>query len=416
MNTHTIKSIKAREILDSRGVPTIEVELITDIGSFFASVPSGTSTGKDEAKELRDGGKRYNGKGVLKAVENVEKVIRPELKGKDVVRQKEIDEMMIELDKTKDKSRLGANAILGVSLAVCRAGAAAKEIPLYQYIAQLTEMRYPLILPRPCFLMIEGGAHAGNDLDFQEFMIQPHEHSFSENLEIGTKIYHCLKEILEKEQGKSSTNVGMEGGFTPLLKFLEQALELIVKAIEKAGYKDKIGIILDCAVSQFYKDGKYKMQMGVFTGQGLLRYHSDLISKYPIIGLEDPFSEDDWQSFKQITKHYENSSRSVYIIGDDLLVTSLEKVKKAVKEKSCNGMIIKPNQIGTVSETLEVVRYAKENNFKIFVKHRSGETKDDFIADLAVGIGADGIMAGAPARGERLAKYNRLLKIEKELK
>lgn len=338
------------------------------------------------------------------------------MKGKDVVRQKEIDEMMIELDKTKDKSRLGANAILGVSLAVCRAGAAAKEIPLYQYIAQLTEMRYPLILPRPCFLMIEGGAHAGNDLDFQEFMIQPHEHSFSENLEIGTKIYHCLKEILEKEQGKSSTNVGMEGGFTPLLKFLEQALELIVKAIEKAGYKDKIGIILDCAVSQFYKDGKYKMQMGVFTGQGLLRYHSDLISKYPIIGLEDPFSEDDWQSFKQITKHYENSSRSVYIIGDDLLVTSLEKVKKAVKEKSCNGMIIKPNQIGTVSETLEVVRYAKENNFKIFVKHRSGETKDDFIADLAVGIGADGIMAGAPARGERLAKYNRLLKIEKELK
>ncbi len=417
MNNHTVKSIKAREILDSRGIPTIEVELITDIGSFFASVPSGTSTGKNEAKELRDKGKRYQGKGVLKAVENVEKIISPELKGKDVVQQKEIDEIMIELDGRKDKSKLGANAILGVSMAICRAGAAANNIPLYQYIFQLRDpdsqrVWVSLLLPRPCFLMIEGGVHAGNDLDFQEFMIQPREDGFSKNLETGTEIYHTLKEILEEEQGKSSINVGLEGGFTPSLRFPEQALDLIVRAIEKAGHKDRIGIILDCAASQFYKDGKYKMQMGVFIRQGFLRYYSDLISKYPITGLEDPFSEDDWQGFKEITK---NVDSKINIIGDDLLVTNLEKVKKAVKENACNAMIVKPNQIGTVSETLEVVRYAKENNFKIFVKHRSGETKDDFIADLAVGVGADGIMAGAPARSERLAKYNRLLKIEEEI-
>ena len=414
MNTHTIKSIKAREILDSRGIPTIEVELITDIGSFFASVPSGTSTGKNEAKELRDGGKRYNGKGVLKAVENVEKIIEPVLKDKDVVKQKEIDELMIKLDGTEYKSRLGANAVLGVSIAVCRAGTAANNVPLYKHISQLIEDSSRCSLPKPCFLMIEGGAHAGNELDFQEFMIQPNEHSFSENLQTGTEIYHTLKEILEKEYGKQSINVGMEGGFTPALKFPEQALESIVRAIEKAGYKDKVGIILDCAASQFFKDKKYQTQMGVFVKDGFLRYYSDLISKYPITGLEDPFSEDDWQGFRQITKQSENGSRTV-IIGDDLLVTNIKKVKKAVEEKACNGMIVKPNQIGTVSETLEVVRHAKENHFKIFVKHRSGETKDDFIADLAVGVGADGIMAGAPARSERLAKYNRLLKIEKEL-
>ena len=297
MNNHIVKSIKAREILDSRGIPTIEVELITDIGSFFASVPSGTSTGKNEAKELRDGGKRYQGKGVLKAVENVEKIIGPALKDKDVVKQKEIDEIMIELDGTKDKSRLGANAILGVSIAVCRAGAAANNIPLYKHIFQLAENRSRCSLPLPCLLMIEGGVHAGNDLDFQEFMIQPREDGFSKNLETGTEIYHTLKEILEKEQGKSSINVGLEGGFTPSLKFPEQALDLIIRAIEKAGCKDRIDIILDCAASQFYKDGKYKMQMGVFTRQGLLRYYSDLISKCPITGLEDPFSEEEWQEF-----------------------------------------------------------------------------------------------------------------------
>ncbi|MCK4454108.1 phosphopyruvate hydratase [Candidatus Parcubacteria bacterium] len=425
MNNHTIKSIEAREILDSRGIPTIEVELITELGSFFASVPSGTSTGKNEAKELRDGGERYNGNGVLRAVENVEKIIAPELKGKDVINQKEIDEMIIKLDGTKDKSRLGANAILGVSMAVCRAGASANNLPLYKYLNEISN--YPIsniqkLISnlRPCFLMIEGGVHAGNDLDFQEFMIQPREDKFSKNLEIGTEIYHCLKEILEKEQGKSSINVGLEGGFTPSLRFPEQALDLIVRAIEKTGQKDRIDIILDCAASQFFKDKKYQTQMGVFVRDGFFRYYSDLISKYPIIGLEDPFSEEDWQGFKQITKLAENSSlpagRELFsVIGDDLLVTNLRRVKKAIKENACNSMIVKPNQIGTVSETIEVARYAKENNFKIFVKHRSGETKDDFIADLAVGLAADGIMAGAPARSERLVKYNRLLKIEEEL-
>ena len=422
MRNSEIKSIKARQILDSRGEPTIEVDLETKAGVFRASVPSGTSKGKYEAKELRDGGKKFFGKGVSKAVKNVNKIIAPALKGRDVTKQKKIDELLLKLDGTKDKSRLGANAILGVSIAVCRAGAKAKNLPLYQYISQLYEngsRRAPQQeIPVPCFLLVEGGLHAGNNLDIQEFMIVPQKNSFSKNLEIGTEIYHTLGSILEKEYGKSATNVGLEGGFAPPLRSSEEALNLINKAIQKSDYKN-VGVIVDIAASTFfYQKGVYKFEGGTFTKKGLLNYYSKLVKKYPIVGIEDPFAEDDWQGFKEMsqTRPRPIGRGRVWpdflIIGDDLTVTNLKRVKKAVQEKGINALIIKPNQIGTVSETIEVVEYARENNLKIFVKHRSGETNDDFIADLAVGLNADGIMAGAPVRGERVAKYNRLLKIE----
>ncbi len=424
MKKFEIKSIKAREILDSKGEPTIEVELQIGLGGFFASVSSGTSKGKYEAKELRDQDKRYFGKGVLKAIRNVEEIIAPKLKGKDLREQEKIDELMIKLDGTKDKSRLGSNAILGVSMAVCRAGAAAQNQVLSQYIYEIFHCnrflpigRNLLQLPLPCFLMIEGGAHAGNELDFQEFMIIPKEKSFSKNLQIGTEIYHYLNKILEKKYGKSSTNVGMEGGFAPPLKFPEQAMDLIMEAVQKAGYTNKIGIILDVAASEFYEK-KYKTKFGVFTTENLLRYYSNLIKKYPIVGLEDPFSQDDWQGFKELTENCSPliNGEQFSVIGDDLTVTNPERIKKAKKEYACNGIVIKPNQIGTITETIDAIKLAKDQNWKIFIKHRSGETNDDFIADLAVGVAADGIMAGAPVRGERVAKYNRLLKIEEKIK
>ena len=409
-----IKKIQAREILDSRGNQTIETELSADFGKFSASVPSGASVGKYEAKELKS----------HKAIKNIEKIIALRLKGKNVSTQKEIDDLMIKLDGTKNKSRLGANAILSVSIAFCRASAAAKNIPLYQRIAQLGENKSPLTLPQPCFNIINGGAHAGNNLDFQEFMIVPQIKPFSKALRAGCEIYQELAKILQKKYGKSAINVGLEGGFAPPIKYPEQALDIIMKAIKKAGYENKIKIILDVAASQFFQNKKYKTNFGVFSSKQLLKYYSSLIKKYPIIGIEDPFNEDEWQGWKMLmsnmNKFLASESKAqmsnVFIIGDDLTVTNIKRIKKAVQEKAVQGIIIKPNQIGTISETIEAIKYAKKNNLKIFVKHRSGETNDDFIADLAVGIGADGIMAGAPARGERVAKYNRLLKIEQELK
>ena len=402
MNNAKIKSLKAREILDSRGNPAVEVELVTGLGSFQASAPSGASVGRYEAIELRDGGKRFLGKGVLKAVKSINEVIGLKIKGMDCTSQKKIDDLMIELDGTKNKSELGANAICAVSLAVCRAGAAAKRLNLFQYIKEISgssECRMPV----PLFNVINGGAHAGNRLDIQEFMIVPQEKSFSKNLQTGVEIYHQLRNLLLKRYGGMAVNLGDEGGFVPPLTIAEQAIELILKSAKDK----KIKIVLDVAASQFFKKGKYKMQMGVFTREGLMRYYSDLVSKYPVIGLEDPFSEDDWEGFKAIIKEL---GKKVLIIGDDLLVTNPERVKKA--EKAVNGMIVKINQIGTVSEALESVKLAKSFGWKIIVSHRSGETTDDFISDFAVGIGADFIKTGAPARGERVVKYNRLLKIE----
>ncbi len=410
-----IKSIKAIEILDSRGNPTIKAFVETNNGIFVGLVPSGASTGKNEALELRDGEKRYFGKGVLKAVENINNIIAPALAGKNPLKQEEIDKLMIELDGTGNKMKLGANATLAVSMAICRAGAGAKNIPLYRYIAEFfftekKEARNNLKLPFASFNILNGGLHAGNGLDIQEFMVIPQKKSFSENLKIASEIYHYLKSILEENFGKQAVNVGDEGGFAPPLSYSEEALALVNQAI-KIHSETKIGI--DCAATQFYKDGKYDLEGNIFTPEGLIFFYKNLIEKYPIVFLEDPFSEEDWENWKKITSELKNR---ITIIGDDLLTTNPLRIKEAEKRKACNGVIIKPNQIGTISETLEAVKLAKSFGWKVIVSHRSGETCDDFIADLAVGVKADFIKSGAPARGERVAKYNRLLEIEREIK
>ncbi len=426
MKTHNleIKNIEAREILDSRGNPTVEVELACDFGIFKAQVPSGASRGEREAAELRDGGERYYGKGVLRAVKNVNQIIAPKLKGKDVAKQKEIDRLMIGLDGTKNKSKLGANAIVGVSMACCRAGAASQKIPLWKYINKTYRGRASVCLPKPCFNIINGGVHAGNELDIQEFMVVPQFKKFSENLRIGSEIYHELKKIIKDKYSNLATNIGDEGGFAPPIQVPETAILLILRAAKKLGYQNKVKIALDCAASQFYRQapldskhltgqGEYRMRTRVFTREGLVRYYLDLIKKYPIFSLEDPFGEEDWLGFQAITQ---KAGERILIIGDDLLVTNPERIREAHQKKACNGLLLKVNQIGTVSEAIEAAELARSYGWKIMVSHRSGDTCDDFISDLAVGIGADFIKSGAPCRGERVAKYNRLLKIEEELK
>ncbi len=420
MRHSEIKSIKAREILDSGGSPTVEVDLITGKALFRASIPSGVSKGKYEALELRDGGERYGGMGVLKAVKNVNEIIAPKLIGKDPTKQKEIDQLIIELDGTENKSNLGANAILGISVAVCRAGAAGKNLPLYRHIKELAGSDNSLQLPTPVLLMIEGGLHAGNKLDVQEFMIVPLIDSgevpsgkiFKEKLRVGTEIYNILGTILRKKYGDFATNVGCEGGFAPILFQTQKALDLIMEAIEKSGYKEEAKIILDVAASHFFKDGVYKFEGSAFTKEGLLNFYSEIVKNYPILGLEDPFAQDDFEGFVSLNKKI---GKEVIIIGDDLLVTNPERIKKAKEKNACSGLVLKMNQIGTITETIMAAKLAFEAGWEVFVKHRSGETEDSFIADLAVGLGAKYIMAGALNRGERLAKYNRLLRIEEEL-
>lgn len=404
-----IQKIKTREILDSRGNPTIEVDLITNQGLFQASVPSGVSKGKYEAVEKK----------AKIAVNNVNKIIAPKLKGKNPAKQKEIDNLMIKLDGTKNKSKLGANAILAVSMACCRAGAAAKNISLYQYIREIGNWKLEIgnfKIPAPSVLLIEGGAHAGNELDFQEFMIVPQIKPFKKALQSASEIYHQLKTLIKQKYIDLAINVGDEGGFAPQVRVPEEALNLILKAAKNLNYQNKIKIILDIAASQFSIDEKYKMKFGVFTSEGLLRYYSDLIQKYPILGLEDPFSEEDWEGWRKFKSKVKSEKLKVLIIGDDLTVTNPNRIKLAYKEKACDAIILKPNQIGTITEAIEAGRLAKSYGWKVMVSHRSGDTGDDFISDLAVGIGADFIKAGAPARGERVAKYNRLLRIEEELK
>jgi enolase len=411
-----IKKIKAREILDSRGNPTVEVELETDFGKFSASVPSGASKGKYEAVELRNGGKRFNGMGVLKAVKNVNEIIGPKLIGMDPTKQKEIDDLMIKLDGTENKSKLGANAICPVSLVVCKAGAAFDNLPLWKYINKIYGGRISIDLPSACFNIINGGAHAGNDLDFQEFMVCPKGKSFSENLRIGSEIYHKLKEIISKKYGKLATNLGDEGGFAPPIKDPEIAIKLILEAAKILNYQNKISIILDVAASQFFDGKKYKTKIGSFSGKELANFYFKLIKKYPIEGIEDPFAQDDFESWQHFKSKIKNQKSKILIIGDDLTVTNPKRIKMAKEKGLCNAIIAKINQIGTLTEAMEAVKLAKSFGWKIMVSHRSGETTDDFIADFAVGIGADFIKSGAPARGERVAKYNRLLKIEEELK
>jgi len=407
-----ITKIKAREILDSRGNPTVEVNVF--VGDFMssASVPSGASTGIYEALELRDGGSRYLGKGVQKAVHQIEKKITPLLVQMDPTRQREIDTLMLEKDGTKNKKKLGANAILGVSLAVARAGAEANNLNLYEYINELITVNKRMITPRPFCNVINGGKHADSSLSFQEFMIVPNLGSFRENLRAASEVYHVLKQDLHQKYGAGSTNVGDEGGFALKgLRNAEQVLEMLVKAIKDAGYKGKVDLAIDCAASECYKNGKYLVDGRKRSKEQLLDYYLKLVKKFPIISIEDPFEQNDFASFAELTQR-----SGIQIVGDDLTVTNPERIKLAIENKSCNCLLLKVNQIGTLSEALDAVQLAYKAGWKVMVSHRSGETEDPFIADLAVGIGSGMIKAGAPCRGERTAKYNQLLRIEEELK
>lgn len=406
----SITSIKAREILDSRGNPTLEVDLFTKQTSQSASVPSGASTGKHEALELRDGGKRYLGKGVQKAIRNVEQKIAPLLRGIDCQSQEKIDRLMIKKDGTKNKSCLGANAILGVSLAAARAANAEQKKFLFQYLHSLASLNKKPAMPRPFFNVINGGKHAGNKLAFQEFMIAPKAKSFAEALRMGSEVYHVLKEVIEKKYGKEATDVGDEGGFAPPISRAEEALDLLQEAIRKAGYSGKIEIALDCAASEFYSKGKYNLH-NVMSKDKLMVYYLHLIKKYPIISLEDPFEQEDYVSFGVLRQ-----KSKIQIVGDDLTVTNVQRMKKAIQKKSCNCLLLKVNQVGTLTEALDAVKLAYAKGWSVMVSHRSGETEDTFIADLAVAIGCGMIKAGAPCRGERIAKYNRLLRIEEVLR
>jgi len=408
----TIKSIKAREVLDSRGNPTVEVDVTTGNGLFRAAVPSGASTGRYEALELRDNNpNRYLGKGVLKAVDNVNKIIAKAVVGMDERKQKEIDVKLIKLDGTENKSRLGANAILGVSMAVCKAGAAAKKIPLYKHIASLAGAK-ELSIPVPFCNIINGGRHADNELSFQEFMVVPvGAKSFREGIRMCSEVYQALKKEIHKRYGKGTTNIGDEGGFAPeQFNLIREPLNFLIKAIDEAGHKGKIKIAIDAAASEFYSKSKYRVEGKQITGEKLIEVYKKLIKKYPIISIEDPFSQDDWKRWSKFT-----AEARVQVVGDDLLATNVKRIRKAINEKACNALLLKVNQIGSVSEAIDAAMLAQEKGWNVMVSHRSGETCDDFIADLAVGLGAGRIKAGAPCRGERLAKYNQLLRIEEEL-
>jgi enolase len=408
-----IEEIVAREILDSRGNPTVEVEVTLTIGAMGrAAVPSGASTGVHEAVELRDGDEgRYGGKGVFKAVDNVNTVIAEELIGWDALDQVGIDEFLIGLDGTPNKGRLGANAILGVSLAVAKAAADVLGLPLYRYIGGVSART----LPVPMMNILNGGKHAVGSTDLQEFMVMPvGAESFAEALRWGVETYHSLKRVL-KDRGYN-TNVGDEGGFAPSLGSNEEAVEVIVEAIEKAGYRpgEDIYIALDPAASEIYEDGQYhlKKEGRVLSGQEMVAFYEDWVSKYPIISIEDGLAEDDWESWKLLTARIGDR---VQIVGDDLLVTNVERVGRAIQEKAANSLLCKVNQIGTLTEAIAAVTMAQRAGWTAVVSHRSGETEDVTIADLVVALNAGQIKTGAPCRSDRVAKYNQLLRIEEEL-
>jgi enolase len=423
----TISKIHARMIYDSRGNPTLEAEVTTQDGTFRAAVPSGASTGVYEALELRDGGDAWHGKGTTTAIKNVNDIIAPALVGKDPTQQKEIDDFMVQqLDGSKNewgwsKSKLGANAILAVSLAVCRAGAAAAKQPLYSWIAQLAGNK-KLVLPVPAFNVINGGSHAGNALAMQEFMIMPvGAASFAEAMQIGAEVYQHLKKVIKKKYGQDAVNVGDEGGFAPPVADSNECLDVLKQAVELAGYTDKVQFAMDVAASEFYtEDQKYDLNFKVTnndgsakkTGEEMLDVYRGFIENFPFASIEDPFDQDDWKSYSSMMGALGDK---VQIVGDDLLVTNPVRVKKAIDEKSCNALLLKVNQIGTVTESIEAVKMSKQAGWGVMTSHRSGETEDTFIADLAVGLATGQIKTGAPCRSERLAKYNQLLRIEEEL-
>ena len=409
-----IKSINAIEILDSRGNPTVEVDVFLENGiSGRAAVPSGASTGKFEAVELRDGDKnRYNGKGVLKAVHNVNDKINKVLIGLDVNDQLKIDKTMIELDGTENKSVLGANAILGVSLASARAASKVKNIPLYKHLAINDNFKMPV----PMMNILNGGSHANNTVDIQEFMIFPFgAKTFSEALRIGAEIFHSLKSELHKKG--LNTAVGDEGGFAPNLKSNEEAIDIILNSIEKAGYKpgEEVFIALDVAASELFQDGKYNLESEnkAFSSDEMVEYLASLVKKYPIISIEDGLDENDWEGWTKLNKRL---GKNIQIVGDDLTVTNIVRLQKAIDKKSMNSILIKLNQIGTVSETIQAVNLARQVGYGAVISHRSGETEDTFIADFSVAMGMGQIKTGSISRSDRVAKYNQLLRIEEELK
>ncbi|KAK2716442.1 enolase-like [Artemia franciscana] len=416
-----IQKIHARMIFDSRGNPTIEVDLVTEQGLFRAAVPSGASTGIYEALELRDGVKaEYHGKGVFKAIRNVNEIIAPALiaKGLDVTQQEQIDQFMLDLDGTPNKEKLGANAILGVSLAACKAGAKQKGVPLYRHIADLAGTP-EIILPTPAFNVINGGSHAGNKLAMQEFMILPTgAGSFSEAMRMGSEIYHHLKSVIKSRFGLDATAVGDEGGFAPNILNNKDGLSLIVTAIEKAGYTGKVEIGMDVAASEFYREGKYDLDFknpnsdktAWLSGQELANLYQEFIKEFPVTSIEDPFDQDDWDAWSSFT-----ANTNIQIVGDDLTVTNPIRIQTGIDKKACNCLLLKVNQIGSVTESIRAHKLAKANGWGTMVSHRSGETEDSFIADLVVGLSTGQIKTGAPCRSERLAKYNQILRIEEEL-
>ncbi len=414
-----IRKVTARQIFDSRGNPTVEADVTLSDGSFGrAAVPSGASTGVHEALELRDGGKAYKGKGVLKAVANISKIAKC-VKGMDALNQRKVDEAMIALDGTSTKKKLGANAILGVSMAVCRAAAASKKKPLYKHLRTLFPGKLKgWVIPVPYMNILNGGSHADNNVDIQEFMIAPvGGKTFKKRMQIGSEIYHTLKSILKKEG--LSTAIGDEGGFAPNLKENEDALRYITRAIKEAGYKPgkDVCIALDPASSEFYKKGRYVLEgespRKVLDIASLVSLYGGWLKKYNIVSIEDGFAEDDWDGWIEATKKL---GSKIQLVGDDLFVTNVKRLEKGISSGAANSILIKLNQIGSVTETLDVINLAYKNGYKAFVSHRSGETSDHFIADLTVAVNAGQLKSGAPARGERLSKYNQLLRIEEELK
>ena len=418
-----IKTIQAREILDSRGNPTLEVEVTLENGlQGKAAVPSGASKGKLEALEIRDNDpKRYYGKGVLKAIDNVNSSLRPKLEGVEVTKQKKIDQIMIEMDGTENKSKLGANAILGVSLACAHVAAKAENLELYEYIAKLFGLKTSnFILPVPMMNILNGGKHADSGLDIQEYMIVPQAREFKERIRIGSEVFHSLKEILKQDGYR--IGLGDEGGFAPRLANNVQPFELIVRAVKRAGYEPgkNVSLAIDAAADSFYseKENKYVLSLEhtSLTSEQLIALYIEWLNKYPLISLEDGLAEEDWEGWKKLNQKLEIKNQKLLVVGDDLLVTNIKRLEKAVKEKACNSILIKPNQIGTLTETLDCIKKAKEAGFETIISHRSGETVDTTIADLAVGTNAGWIKTGAPSRGERVSKYNRLMQIEEKIK
>jgi len=421
-----VKKIHARSVYDSRGNPTVEVDVVTETGLHRAIVPSGASTGQHEAVELRDGDKsKWLGKGVTKAVDNVNNVIAPAVieKALDVKDQSAVDAFLNELDGTPNKGKLGANAILGVSLAIAKAGAAEKGVPLYAHVSDLAGTKKPYVLPVPFMNVLNGGSHAGGRLAFQEFMIVPSKAaSFSDAMRQGAEVYHKLKALAKKKYGQSAGNVGDEGGVAPDIQTAEEALELITDAIEEAGYTGQISIAMDVASSEFYKEDAKKYDLDFknpesdptkwITYEELATMYSELAKKYPIVSIEDPFAEDDWEAWSYF---YKTQGASCQIVGDDLTVTNPLRIKKAIELKSANALLLKVNQIGTLTESIQAAKDSYADGWGVMVSHRSGETEDVTIADIVVGLRAGQIKTGAPARSERLAKLNQILRIEEEL-